>query len=322
MFEDAQSFQLTVYMYGLFLAAGAAAWILLAAWLGKAKKLPEGTMLFTGALALPLGLLFSRLVYCLVSLGYFTETIGQPIAMLYFWDGGLSMVGALLGIGLAAILAARIKKARLLDLMDVLAVPAGLFIAVARLGETYTILGRGRIVGIESLAGNAFFGIRDAWSDDVFYAVFRYEAVIALIILAVMLCLFFGKKTKQSARPGDLALVFGALYGSAQVVLESLRDDGHLLWGFVRFSQIASILLPVAAVAVFGIRLIRREGFGWRPIAAWIACAACIVVGVLKEFDIDTSSNLLREYTIMSLSMAGLCAAALLLWRRLKREEK
>ncbi len=319
MFEDAQSFQLTVYMYGLALAIGAAAWIILAAWLGKKKKLPESTVLFTGVLAVPLGLLFARLVYCLVSLGYFQETIGQPIAMLYFWDGGFSMVGALLGISLAALMAAWIKKARPGELMDVLAVPAGLFIAIERLGETYTILGRGRSVGVETLRENVFFGIRDAWSDDVFYAVFRYEALAALLIFAVMLCLFFSGKARQTAKPGDLALVFGALYGSVQVVMESLRDDGHLLWGFVRFSQIASILLPVAAIVVFSVRLIKREGFNWRHIAAWVVAIACIVVGVLKEFDIDTSNNLLREYTIMSLAMAGLTAVALLLWRRLKR---
>ena len=308
MFEDAQSFPflgLTGYFYGLFIAMGAAAWIILAAWLGKKKKLPDGTVLLTGVLAVPLGLLFARLVYCLVSLGYFQETIGQPIAMLYFWDGGFSMVGALLGIGLAALLAASIKKARPGELMDVLAVSAGLFIAIERLGETYTILGRGRSVGIEALRENAFFGIRDAWSDDVFYAVFRYEALAALLILIVMLCLFFGKKTRQTAKPGDLALVFGTLYGSVQVVMESLRDDGHLLWGFVRFSQITSILLPVAAVVVFSVRLIKRDGFNWQPIVAWVAGIACIVVGVLKEFDIDTSNNLLREYTIMSLAMAG-----------------
>jgi len=198
MFEDVQSFPflgLTVYKYGLFLAVAAAAWLCLSGFLAQKKNLPGNTVLLTGAIAIPLGLFFARLLYCLVSLGYYLDTIGQPIAMLYFWDGGLSMMGALLGVGLAALITARIKKVRFGELVDVLAVPAGLFIAVARLGEVYTILGRGKSIGTQWMLDSAFFGIRETWSDDVFHAVFRYEAVTALFVMCVMLCFFFSRKT-------------------------------------------------------------------------------------------------------------------------------
>ena len=130
-----------------------------------------------------------------------------------------------------------------------------------------------------------------------------------------MVCLFFGKKARATAKSGDLALVFGALFGSAQVILESLRDDGHLLWGFVRASQVISILLPVAAMIVFSVRLIKRDGMGIRPAASWLVAAGSITIAIIKEFDIDTSNNLLREYTIMSLAMAMLAAVVLVLWK-------
>ena len=207
-------------------------------------------------------------------------------------------------------------------MMDVLAVPAGLFIAIARLGEVYTVLGRGKIIDVQWMRDTAFFGIREVWSDDVYRAVFRYEAAAAILVLGVMLCLFFGKKTRKTARPGDLALVFGTLFGSAQVVLESLRDDGHMLWGFVRASQIISILLPVAAIVVFSVRLIRGEGMSWRPPAAWLTAAAAIGLAIIKEFDIDTSNNLTREYALMSLAMAVLAAMALLLWGKVKAQRQ
>ncbi len=323
MFEDVQSFPflgLTVYKYGLFLAVAAAAWLCLSGLLAKKKNLPGNTVLLTGVLAIPMGLLFARLLYCLVSLGQFLETYGLPIAMLYFWDGGLSMMGALLGISLAALLAAKIKKIRFGELMDVLAVPAGLFIAIARLGEAYTVLGRGKLIDAQWMQDSAFFSTREAWGN--YYAVFRYEAVVAVLAVCVMLCLFFGKKTRKAAKPGDLALVFGTLFGSAQVIMESLRDDGHMLWGFVRASQIVSILLPVAAIVVFSVRLIRREGMSWRPLAAWLAAAAAIGLAIIKEFDIDTSNNLTREYALMSLAMAVLAAVALLLWKSVKMQKQ
>jgi phosphatidylglycerol:prolipoprotein diacylglycerol transferase len=317
MFEDVQSFPilgLAVYKYGLFLAAAAALWLLIAGLLAKKKNLPAGTVLLTGVLAIPLGLIFARLLFCLVSFGYFLDTIGQPAAMLYFWDGGLSMMGALLGISLAVLITARIRKIRFGELMDVLAVPAGLFIAVERLGEAYTVLGRGKTIEAQWMANSAFFGTQEAWGN--YYAVFRYEALAAVLILCVMLFLFFGNKTRETSKPGDLALVFGTLFGSAQVIMESLRDDGHMLWGFVRASQIISILLPVAAIVIFSIRLIKREGMRWQFAVSWLISGAAIGLAIIKEFDIDTSNNLTREYALMSLAMAVLAAAALLLWRK------
>ena len=325
MFEDVQSFGflgLTIYKYGLCLALGTALW-LCAAWLLSAKKnLPGGTILLTGVLAIPLGLLFARVTFCLISLAYYLETIGQPIAMLYFWDGGFSMMGALLGVSLAALIVARVKKMQYGRLMDVLAVAAGAFLVVARLSETFTTLGRGKTINVAWMRDNAFFGIRETWSEDVFHAVFRYEAAIAALILLVMICLFFGRKTNATAKSGDLALVFGGLFGSAQVILESLRDDGHLLWGFVRASQVISILLPVAAIAIFSIRLIQREGMGIKVIASWLVAAGAIAIGIIKEFDIDTSNNLLREYLIMSLSMATLAAVMLMQWKWAKNQKQ
>ncbi len=322
MFEDVRSFQLTVYLYGLYVALGAALWLVLSLLLAKRRKLPTNAVLLAGTLAIPLGLVFARLLFCLISYGYFWEAVGQPVAVLYFWDGGFSMMGALLGAVLAALLASRLKKVPFGDLIDVLAVPAGLFIAAARLGEIHTALGRGKSIGVEWMRGSGFFGITESWSDDVFHAVFRYEAVVAVILLAVMLCLFFGRKTRATAKPGDLALVFGTLFGSAQVILESLRDDGHLLWGFVRASQVISILLPVTALAVFSVRVIRGERMSWRPAAAWFMAASAIGLAVIKEFDIDTSDNLPREYALMSLAMAVLAAAALVLWRRTKNKRQ
>lgn len=318
MFEDVGSFGflgLTVYKYGLYLSIGAALWLLILWLLAKKRGISGNTILLLGVLAIPMGLLMARLTYCLISIAYYLDTIGQPMAMLYFWDGGLSMMGALLGISLAAFITTKVKKAKFGTLMDAMAVSAGTFLVAARLGEVFTTLGRGKTINAAWMRDSGLFGIREAWSEDVFHAVFRYEAVFAALILIVMVCLYYSKKIRAAARPGDLALVFGALFGASQVVMESLRDDGHLLWGFVRASQVISIFLPVAAVTVFSIRLIKREGMSMRPVLAWLVTAGSIAIGIIKEFDIDTSNNLFREYLIMSLAMAALAFTALCVWR-------
>ncbi len=318
MFEDVQSFAflgVTVYKYGLFLSIGTALWLCLCGFLAHKRGVSIRTVLLTGVLSIPMGLIFARITFSLISLAYYLETIGQPVAMLYFWDGGLSMMGTLLGVSLAAWIVAKVKKVPYGTLMDVLAVPAGVFLAFARLGEAYTTLGRGKIIENQWLQDIAFFGIKESWSDDVFHAVFRYEAAIAILLFIVMLILFYSKAIRARAKQGDLTLIFGALFGSSQVVLESLRDDGHLLWGFVRASQVISILLPVAAIVVFSTRLIKREGVSTKMVASWVLAVASIALGIIKEFDIDTSNNLLREYAMMSLGMAVLALTAVYLWR-------
>jgi hypothetical protein len=60
----------------------------------------------------------------------------------------------------------------------------------------------------------------------------------------------------------------------------------------------------------------------WRPVAAWLIAGASIGLGIIKEFDIDTSNNLTREYALMSLAMAVLAAVALLLWKKIKIQKQ
>lgn len=318
---DAESLSLSgvpIYLYGLSLSVAVAALLLLAAFLAKKQGFQKGTVLLLGVIALPLGLFFARLFYCLISMGYFLETISQPVVMLYFWDGGLSMMGALMGGALAAWIVAKRMHIPYGKMMDVVAAAAGLFLAVARLGEKFTFLGRGKTILSDWMAKSLFFGIQSAWGDEIYYAVYRYEAVAALLILCAMLALFFGKKTQRTARPGDLCWVFVVLFGASQVIFESLRDDGHLLWGFVRASQVISILGPVAAIAVFSTRIARVKGMNWMLPGGWAVAAGSIALAVVKEFDIDTSNNLTREYIIMALAMASLAAVAMLLWKKQK----
>ena len=163
----------------------------------------------------------------------------------------------------------------------------------------------------------AFFAVEDPFGY-LCHAVYRYEAVIALIGLVMSLCLAFGKKTKAWPK-GDLALIAISFYGCAQVVLESMRDDGHMVWGFVRANQLFAVLLPAAALIVFTLRGIKRQGkVSDQPALIWLMGAVAVALGIIKEFDVDTSTNLWIDYGVMSLALALLFAAVCLAhgWER------
>lgn len=308
---------MTYYPFGIYLAVGGALTLLMMALTSRKLALPRGTVAVFGALSVPLAFICARLVFCLADIGYYTVTIAQPAEMLSFWDGGYSLFGAGLGLTLAALLTVKITKGSFGAVADSLFSFLWVFIILERLGESGTLLGLGREVQTEWMREMPFFAVEDG-SGYLCHAVYRYEAVIALLGLLISLGLVCSKKTRAWPK-GDLALIAISFFGSAQVVLESMRDDGHMVWGFIRANQLFAVFLPVAALVVFTIRGIKQKGkITEEPIFCWVLGVAAIALGIIKEFDVDTSTNLWIDYGVMSLSMVLLYASVWLahLWER------
>lgn len=302
------------YPYGTYVALGAALTLALMALTAKKMALPRGTVSLFGALGIPMALIFARLMYCLVNNSYLEQ-------LLYFWDGGYSIVGAGIGLTLAALITARLNKGSFGALADSLFSFLWIFVILERLGEAHTLMGLGREIRTEWLSEIPFFAIMDD-QGYLCHAVYRYEAVFALIGLIVSLCLMASKKTRAWPK-GDLALIAVSLYGCAQAVLESMRDDEHMVLGeYICVNQFTSVLLAAAALIVFTVRGIRRQGkMSWEPAGLWILGAASIGLGLIKEFDIDTSTNLWLDYGVMALAMVLLFTAVAVAhrWARTRR---
>lgn len=295
----------TVYPYGLMLAAGALVYFFLCGYLRHQRRLPVGTARVFAAFCVPLSLLCARLVFCLVNLSYYVESISQPLMTLSLWDGGYAMLGVPLGVFLAALIAAKIRRVSVGELCDVVFAPLGLFVCAARLGERFTMLGVGKPVFPRDPQLVPFLYMQDM--GETCYAVYMMEAIVAFLIAAGLIALLLSRKTIRQARRGDVALLFLAVFGAMQVALESMRNDGHMLWGFVRASQVLSILLPIAVTAVWLARYARVRGFGALPIVCALVIVACVVCGILLEFSLDGSADPLRDTLLMF-------AVSFLLW--------
>lgn len=278
-------FGLTGYGYGLTLAAGALLYLCAAGVLGYLRRLPAGTVRLYGLLALPLGLLLARAAFCAVNWEYYVETISQPWRMLAFWDGGYSMLGLLCGLILAAFLASRIMRVRFGTLLDVVATPLGLLLAVFRLAEGFTgQLGVGKQVEAGTLAHTLpwlFLTEQMGTLQLTRLAVYRYEAAAGLLLFAAALALFMGKPRGRRDKPGDVAMIVFSLFGACQVLLESLRDDGHMLLGFIRMQQLGSALIPILALCIFGARYAHIRQARPARVAAWLLLPVMALVGLL-----------------------------------------
>lgn len=285
----------TITAFGLCVAAGALLAMGLVAFLGR-KELPFNSALSLGLSGLLGALLGGRLLYCLTTLEMILADMEEGAAFIpQMWQGGYTLYGAIL-VGAAGVcLYARATKRPIAPVLDLAAMGATVAIALERLGECFTLQGLGKT--IEAEAWQRFpFAVLGSYYEDWQIPVFMYEALAALVILGVLL----GMRGRKPA--GRMAETFVILLGVTQIILESLRTDEFIRFGFVRLNMLAAAItmLPVFVARVA--RAVRQRGWGpWQVIriALFLLCAGAVIV---IEFALDKSD---WDNTLLYFIMAG-----------------
>ena len=262
-----------------------------------------GSFIRFAVLCVPFALLGSRLVFCLANLSYYVETIQAPAMMLQLQDGGASITGALLGVILAAVVAARWARIPAGAMLDAAAFGMPLALVIERLAEPLCEMGWG-----SDVLSPVFDFLYDL--TDGMHPVYLYEAVAALLI-GVALFVFF---RSREVVPGDVLGAFLVLYGCSQTVLESLRGDGHMIViHFVRINQIAAIVMAVTMLVIWAVRCL-KDGGNRKAFTSWALALVCILFGVVQEFAADGDENPYFSYTLVATILAVALLAAALIW--------
>ena len=318
MAETFSLFGLQGYLYGLCAFIGAV--ILLAGMQLTDRKLPHGTVSLFGVLGIVLGIVFARAFFCAVNWSEFVHNYENPMLMLNWFDGGMSMTGLLLGLLLAAMLTARIRRISFGRLMDAGCVPFGLMIAALRFGEQFTDLGVGAAVN-EGFATEklSWLLLESRMGVMVEYRlnVWLYEVVAGVILFLAAVSFF--RKLKSPA--GDTALLVVSLWGASQILLESMRDDGHMLVIFLRIGQLSAFLLPAVSCGILCRRVKCRKAV-W---VAWLVVVLCVAGVAVLEFSLDGrltfgTPTLARDWTLMALCCAALAAVPCTLLHKVRKQ--
>lgn len=296
---------MTITTYGLQSALALALLLATAGLWLRREKIGYGVWIRLCIAVPPLALVGSRVLFSIFAIA--NGDFSSPVQSLYFWDGGASITGAFIGVVLAAVITGKICKVSCGRLLDGVALGAPVALIVERLAEFPLDMGIGRPVDTEFLY---FLGS----ATDERHPVFLYEAVIALIILVVLI--YFALRKGGVRHPGDVLLTFMTLYGCTQVLMESLRDDAHMVIYFIRLNQIAALVMAVIAFVIW---LIRWARMGAKKPSLIISAALVVLgiaVGVMQEFAVDSNPNLLLEYAIMALALALIGAVTLTVRRK------
>ena len=239
---------LKIFTYGLLVATGFFAGILLAARWAKQDGLDPQKILdlcFYIAIASLVG---ARALYIIVEYRYF---LANPLEVLKFWKGGLVFYGGLIGGALAFIITTRMRKLDLWQLADIVAPGVALGHALGRLGCFFagSCYGRPTDVPWAVTYTNPNSLARDVLGVPV-HPTQLYSAAFLILLSAILV--FIGSR---STFRGQVIASYGILYGTFRFFIEFFRGDprGAVTLADITLStsQVVSLLLVPASLGIY-----------------------------------------------------------------------
>lgn len=313
---------MSVFPYGLFAAAGVGCMLIAMLLTAPKRSFSKGTVTVFGLLAIPLSLVFSRLLYCVFQLNLFCDTYENPWLMLCIWDGGYSIWGVIPALLLAAWLTAKMQRCSFRSLWDCVSLSSALLFAMLYAGEGRTELGIGKVIDAGFLTSAfPFLVLEQKLGVNVEYRliVYRLQCLACVVLFLVMLL-----SRRKSKTEGILALRFWSIFASMQIFWESLRDDGHMLFIFLRIGQVAAGIVLLWVLIDLS-RCYRQAGLHM-PWFVWPVFVLCLGLIAALEFSLDGrltigTPSMARDYGLMAAVCVILAALPCLLTGKLKQNE-
>ena len=313
---------MSVFPYGLFAAAGVGCMLIAMLLTAPKRSFSKGTVTVFGLLAIPLSLVFSRLLYCVFQLNLFCDTYENPWLMLCIWDGGYSIWGVIPALLLAAWLTAKKQRCSFRSLWDCVSLSSALLFSMLYAGEGRTELGIGKVIDTGFLTSAfPFLVLEQKLGVNVEYRliVYRLQCLACVVLFLVMLL-----SRRKSKAEGILALRFWSIFASMQIFWESFRDDGHMLFIFLRIGQVAAgiVLLWV----LIDLSRCYRQACLHMPWFVWPVFVLCLGLIAALEFSLDGrltigTPSMARDYGLMAAVCVILAALPCLLTGKLKQNE-
>ncbi len=244
-----------IYWYGVLMATGILIAVLLAIREAKRKGMSEDTMLDLCLIIIPCGVVGARLYYVIFEL---KQYLSNPIRMLYIWEGGLAIYGAVIGGLLGLLIYSRVKKLRFLKLADCIAPGLILAQAIGRWGNFFNQEAYGAAITNPKLWWFPFavYIENSPLEHPFYYATFFYESMWCLLVF-LFLWFYLRKRTKHD---GDMLLAYAVLYGFERMIVEGLRTDSlWLIPDVIRVSQLVSFVVFAVGIVFLLVRRAREK---------------------------------------------------------------
>ena len=259
-------FGIDIAFYGILIAIA----VLLAVFLSvsRAKKTGQkpGDYYDLAIIGVISAIIGARIYYILFNLDYFLE---DPVRMIQIRNGGLAVYGGIIGGFLAAFVVCRVKKIRLLQVLDTVAPCIALGQAIGRWGNFFNCEAFGDYtdslfamqIKLSSAGGVINSNIKDHiininGTDYIqVHPTFLYESVWCLLLF-IFIMLF----RKYQDYNGEVLMWYLGAYGLERTAVEGLRTDSLMIWNTdIRVSQVLSAALFLICLTLLIINRVRYD---------------------------------------------------------------
>ena len=229
----------SIRLYGLVIALGLVLAVVYALRRREQFGLSEDDLLDGVLWIAPFAIVCARLYYCAFEWDMYKD---NPISILYIWEGGIAIYGAVIGAAIGVFIHCKfIKKISVLSVLDLVSLGFMIGQMIGRWGNFFNREAHGGVTDSFLRMGllNPVTG-----TGNYYHPTFLYESVWNLV--GFVLLHFASKKRKYD---GQTALMYVAWYGLGRALIEGLRTDS-LWWGRFRVSQVLAAVSCLAAVVL------------------------------------------------------------------------
>lgn len=239
-----------IHWYGVIIACGLLLGVILGVLEARRRGYRAEMVLDFMLIAIPICIICARLYYVAFQWEYYAA---NPISILYIWNGGLAIYGAVIGGVIAAFIFFVWTRVRVGTMMDVAAPSLIIAQAIGRWGNFVNQEAYGNLITNPKWqwfpAGVKIAAEGNQW----FQATFFYESAWNVIVFIVLML----TRKKVKVRGGVFALYLIG-YGIGRFFIEGLRSDS-LYWGPFRVSQVLSLVLVISALLYLIIMSRRKQ---------------------------------------------------------------
>jgi phosphatidylglycerol---prolipoprotein diacylglyceryl transferase len=248
-----------IYLYGIIIALGFAAALILAFRSAARYGIDKNTFSDLIIVGTPCAIIVSRLYYVAFQWDDYKNDLMQIFNLR---NGGLAIYGAVIGAAVSVIIYSKFRK---IDIMKYLDFVAPYFImaqAIGRFGNFFnqeafgsnTDLPWGMTGNIikQSLERMSAGGINVDPAMNV-HPTFLYEIIWDMLVFGVLLII-----RKRSKKSGQTVFAYMALYGLGRMFIEELRTDSLML-GDLRISQVLALVLFLVFGALFCMTFLKKK---------------------------------------------------------------
>ena len=229
----------SIRLYGLIIALGLILAVVYALKRREQFGLSEDDLLDGVLWIAPFAIVCARLYYCAFEWDMYKD---DPISILYIWEGGIAIYGAVIGAAIGVFIHCKfIKKISVLSVLDVVSLGFMIGQMLGRWGNFFNREAYGSVTDSFLRMGliNPTTG-----TGEYYHPTFLYESLWNFLGFILLHGISKGRKYD-----GQIALMYLTWYGLGRALIEGLRTDS-LWWGNFRVSQVLGIASALIAMAL------------------------------------------------------------------------